>query len=198
MELLVANQSSAQKSFYNEKLSEALTQLKQFDIVKALGLFYEILQQFPTDLEIINQIYRLELRKNNPQDFKKIALHIFTHCQKSSSFHSLVIESYLEFKKNTVKEFENNLTSVQVLNLFFHLGQTGYQQDLLLLLTILKEKHSEDSKTPTALLTYCEQLIQKKQFKLARSELNFLMVYYTEAKTQIPAEKLLSYINSHY
>jgi len=179
-----------------KKLNEALSQLKKLELDKALGLFYQLLDERPNDLQLIKQIYSLESRKKTSCGFNQIARHIFTLSDKSDTFHPFIIKTFLEYKEKNHELLVASLTEQQIFNLFYHLGQTGFSTDIEILLGQIKGKFADNIETPEALFTFCEQLTVKKQYLRAITELEYLMIYYTEANTQIPAEKLIKTIRA--
>lgn len=180
-----------------ETHNEALSQLRKLEIDKALVLFYQILSARPNDIKIIDQIYKLQIRNQQPDSFNRLANHIFSLSDKSKLIHPIMIEAYLEFKKRNPKTYFDSLSDIQTFNLLYHLGTTTYQSDAKKLVSLIKSKYSEHSDTPESLFVFSEHLIEKKMFIQAKTELEFLMVYYTEAKTQIPAEKLAKFVSAN-
>jgi len=177
---------------YQNTLDKALSQLRALDINKALNLFYQLLKQHPLDISIINRIYPIEQKRKSSNGFNKICQHIFAQDSKSQEFHQLIIDTWVEFKNKTGSLVEpKNFTDKQVFNLFFHLGQTGYIKETEAFKDHIAEQLAEHQQTPQALYFYSEQLVDKKKLLLAIKELEFLIIYYTEAATTIPAEKLL-------
>ncbi len=177
-------------SHYTQQYNKALSSLKKLEIDKALSIFYNLLKTHPSDCSLIKQIYQLEQAKPHSAGLEKIANHLFYQADKSREFHALTMEAYKTIKLRLGIEFFKSLDYQQALNLFFHLGQTGFQDDLDPLLQRLKSENPEHPDLASVLFIYCEQLIAKKMYLKAKSELEFLMIYYTEAKTQIAAEKL--------
>ena len=180
----------------NNKKNDAIVQLKKLDFAKALTLFYQALTEQPNDLSLIDQIYVLESRKKSNDGYSRIIAHIFSCENKSEKYHSTIIKAYKDSKLRDNFNPLQSLDAIQTFNLLFHLGQTGYQQDIEKLLILVKSKLSEHTQTPLALLILSEQLINKGLYLKARKELEFLMIYYTEADTQIAAEKLIKRVNS--
>jgi len=180
---------------YQKTLDKALSKLRQLDINEALTLFNQLLQEHPNDLELINRIYLLANRKKNTDSFRIICHHIFSLDSKSTGFHQCIIATLNDYKHKFELELDPKiLTTEQVFNLFFHLGQTGNTKDSHLLKDYIKKNLSEHSNTASALLIYSEQLINKKNLLLAQKELEYLMIYYAEAHTTITAENLLKKI----
>jgi hypothetical protein len=183
-------------SKFNRQYEQALSLLKKFDIDEALALFYQLLRQYPTNFDLIQQIYQLEIRKNDCKGAKRIAKHVFALENMSNQFHTIILEIYRHLRKRfELIEFIPNQPQ-SLINLFYHLGQTNLHQDIDILLTKLKNEQSEHPYLADLLLTYSEQLIKKNQFFKAKKELEYLMIYYTEAKTQVAAEKLHKLVNS--
>lgn len=177
-------------SNYTQQYNRALSSLKKLDIDKALFVFYKLLKEHPSDYPLIQQIYQLEIAKQDSNGLKKVADHIFSQTDKSQDFHIIIIECYKELKQRLGFDYFGTLNYQQLLNLFYHLGQTTFQDDSEAFLKKLKADNPEHPALASALFIYCEQLIAKKDFIKAKSELEFLMIYYTEAETQIATEKL--------
>lgn len=177
-------------SNYTQQYDKALSSLKKLDIDKALSIFYLLLKDHPSDYALIRQIYQLELAKPDDAGLEKIANHIFSQPDKSRDFHAIIINIYKELRQRFGSNFSSSLDYQQALNLFYHLGQTTFREDAEALLQRLKTENPEHPALASALFIYCEQLISRKMFLKAKLELEFLMIYYTEARTQIAAEKL--------
>jgi 3-methyladenine DNA glycosylase/8-oxoguanine DNA glycosylase len=181
------------KSLDQDKLDKALSQLRLLEIDKALFLFYQLLDEHPTNLDLLSRIYPLEKRKRHGAGFKKLAMHIFEQQCLTQAYHKLVIETYRDYQQKLGSSPNpENLTAKQVYNLFFHLGKTTFQTEIDSFCQHIKSKLADSPKTAEALLIYCEQLIEKKSHLQAKKELHYLIVYYTEAATIIPAEKLFN------
>lgn len=177
---------------YQNTLDKALSQLRALDINEALSLFYQLLKQHPLDISIINRIYPIEQKRKSSHGFNKICQHIFSQESKSQEFHQLIIATWVDFKNKIGSPVEAKIfTDKQVFNLFFHLGRTGYIKDTETFKDHIAEQFAEHQQTPQALYYYSEQLVDKKKLLLAIKELEFLIIYYTEAATTIPAEILL-------
>jgi len=126
-----------------------------------------------------------------------IAGHIFSQELRSADFHQVTLKAYQDLKlRPSAMPSMDDLTTEQVYNLFFHLAQTGYKEDTERLKELIKSKLSEDRRTPKALMLYCEQLIAQGKLLKAEKELEFLLIYYAEAKIQIIAEKQLKQIRT--
>ncbi len=177
---------------YQNTLDKALSQLRALDVDEALDLFYQLLQQQPLDISIINHIYPIEQRRKSDNGFNKICQHIFSQDSKSQEYHQLIITTWVDFKNRFGSHLEpENFSDIQVFNLFFHLGQTGYTIETEKLKEYISSQLADHQYTPQALYFYCQQLADKKKLLQAIKELEFLIIYYTEAITTIPAEKLL-------
>lgn len=180
---------------YQNTLEQALIKLRQLDINKALKLFNQLLNERPQDLDLIARIYHLENRRKNTEDFKNLCHHIFSIDSKSSHFHQLIISTLNDYKQKFERPLEpNQLTHQQIFNLFYHLGITSNEKDTLLLKNHIKKELSENNSTANALFIHCEQLVEKKKLLLAQKELEYLLIYYTEANTTTSAEYLLKKI----
>lgn len=195
-ELLVANFSLQTKSLirldYQNTLDKALSRLRSLDINEALDLLYQLLEQHPLDIAIIGRIYPLEQKRKTTDGFNRICQHIFSQQSKSQEFHQLIIATWVDFKTKLESPFDpKHFSEQQVFNLFFHLGQTGYFKETEAFKNHIAEQLADHQQTPQALYFYSEQLVDKKKLLLAIKELEFLIIYYTEASTTIPAEKLL-------
>lgn len=177
-------------SHYTQQYERALSSLKKLEIDRALSIFYQLLKDHPSDYSLVRQIYQLELAKPNNDGLKMIASHLFSQTDKSRDFHAMIMEAYKELKQRMGFKYFNSLDYQQTLNLFYHLGQTNFQDDLEALLQRLKSDNPDHPDLAPVLFIHCEQLISKKQFLRAKKELEYLMIYYTEAETQIAAEKL--------
>ncbi len=182
---------------YQNTLDKALSQLRALEIDKALELFYQLLQQNPFDFAIIDRIYPLELKKKPSDGFNKICQHIFSLESKSQQFHQLIIATWVDFKNKFERPLNpNDFSDQQVFNLFFHLGQTGYSSESEKLKEHITHLLAEHKQTPQALYYYSEQLVDKKKLLQAIKELEYLIIYYAEAATTIPAEKLLQQVRA--
>jgi len=184
-------------SNYQNKMDKALSQLRSLEIDKALILFYQLLETEPCDIQLIERIYPLELRKKSADGFVRLSNHIFSQDSMSDEFHHLFAQTYSDLKTKTGKELKpSDMTRVQIYNLFYHFGQTHNNKASSLFAAHIKKGFSEDPHTPIALMQYCEQLIDKKEMLKAKKELEFLMIYYAEASTQQAAEKLIKRVRA--
>lgn len=177
---------------YQNTLDKALSRLRSLDINEALDLFYQLLEQHPLDIAILDRIYPLEQKRKTTDGFNRICQHIFSQESKSQEFHQLIITTWVDFRTRFESPFDlKQFSEQQIFNLFFHLGQTGYRLETEKLKDHIAEHLADHNQTPQALYFYSEQLVDKKKLLLAIKELEFLIIYYTEAATTIPAEKLL-------
>lgn len=180
---------------YQNTLDKALSQLRALDIGEALKLLYRLLKQHPLDISIISRIYPLEQKRKSADGFNKICQHIFSQESKSQDFHQLMVATWVDFKSKFESSFElKQFSKQQIFNLFFHLGQTSYVKETEAFKDYIASHLAEHQQTPQALYFYSEQLVDKKKLLLAIKELEFLIIYYTEAATTIPAEKLLKHL----
>jgi len=182
---------------YQVKLDKALSQLKRLELDKALTLFYQLLVDFPRKVSLIEQIYQLEIRRNNNLGLYKIATHIFSQTARSDTFHQLTLKSYQEFKLRKGTSFSFNVFKPQqAFNLFYHLGQTSYQNDIDALNKLIKNKLCEHPNTPQALFYFCEQLVAHRKLLQAKRELEFIIIYYAECYEKLAAEQLLKKVRA--
>jgi len=182
-----------------ELLDKALAQLRALNIGDALDIFYRILETQPDDLELIARIYPLEIRKKKHDGYLKICRHIFSIGSKTHKIHELFCLTWRDFKERfkdpiDIKDYSHQA----IFNLFYHLGQTSYTKDCDIFKDYIKREMAENQQTPQALFCYCEQLISQKKFRLAEKELEFLMIYYAESETTIPAEKLIKKVRQRF
>ena len=177
---------------YQNTLDKALSRLRALEIDEALGLFYRLLHANPFDFDIIQRIYPLEQQKKTTEGFNNICRHIFSLESKSKLFHQLIISTWLDFKNKFELSLDpNSFSDKQIFNLFFHLGQTGHSIDCEILKTHITHHFADHPQTPQALFFYSEQLVNRKKLLRAIRELEYLIIYYTEAATTISAENLL-------
>ncbi len=180
---------------YQNTLDKALSQLRALEIDEALRLLYMLLKENPEDFSLIARIYAIEAKKKNPLGFDKICRHIFSIESMSAKFHQLLISSWTDFKAKFGTSIDPaQYSKQQVFNLFYHLGQTGFKKDSDTFKDYIKRHLAEHRQTPSALFYYCEQLVEKKNLIEAKHELEYLMIYYTEATTTIPAQNLVKKI----
>ena len=108
---------------YQDVLDKALSQLRMLEIDKALVFFYQLLQQHPLDISLIQRIYAIEIKKKKPDGFNKICQHIFSIDSKSKEFHQLIIATWIDYKnKLSIKLAPELLSEQQTFHLFFHSG----------------------------------------------------------------------------
>ncbi len=181
---------------YQQQFEQALSYLRKLEIDKALSIFYCLLAHQPNNCDLIRQIYQLEIRKKRSSGLIKIANHIFLQPDKSTDFHIIALECYRQVRERLGLNYFFDLNADSLLNLLYHLGQTNRQQDTENILAKLKDEQSEHPELAKILLRYCEQLINKNQYILAKKELEYLMIYYTEATTQQQAEKLYNQVSA--
>jgi hypothetical protein len=181
---------------YNSELNSALSFLTKLEFDKALPLLYKLLDKNPNDLTLINRIYSLESKRKNNTGLIKICHYIFECKSNQPEFHSLLIAAAREYLSRTKLSLVDNFSELEKMcNLVFHFSQTSFDKISQELIDFLKKNHSEDTRTPQILLHVAEHLYNNRQYLKARKELNDLMIYYTEASTQISAEKLAKKID---
>lgn len=181
---------------YNSELSSALSFLTKLEFDKALSLLYKLLDKNPHDMSLIERIYSLESKRKNSSGLVKICHYIFECKSNLPEFHSLLIKAAKEYLSKTSLSLLDNFSEIEKLcNLLFHFSHTSFDNISEELIDYLKTNYSEDSRTPQTLLLVADNLYNNRQYLKARKELNDLMIYYTEASTQMSAEKLANKID---
>ena len=163
---------------YTETLDKALSCLRQLDLDKALLLFYSLLDEHPKDMELIDRIYKLEIKRPHLSGFERICRHIFSTNSASKEFHDYFLKVYADF----INQYGANaeFSDEQVFNLLHHLAPSRFEADSDRFLAEIKKHYANNPKTPSALFRYCESLVAKKQMKKAKTEFKYLITYYTE------------------
>ena len=160
------------------KLDKALSHLRQLDLDQALKLMFEILQDTPKDLTLINRIYLLVSKKPQSTAFKKICLHIFKIKSKTPEFHQLIIDSFLDFSQHYDNDFTFNRD--ELFNLFEHISNSHLTVETDLFIKLIKKNYPEDPEIANYLKHNCQILIQKNKIIKAKEELKYLITFYTE------------------
>ncbi|WP_444998094.1 tetratricopeptide repeat protein [Aliikangiella sp. IMCC44359] len=179
---------------YTETLDKALYWLRELELDKALNLLYKLLEEHPTDLDLIQRIYPIEVKRPNHPGYQKICSHIFSIQSNTSDFHQLFIKTYVEFTQLTNEKLV--FSKQQQFNLLNHLSQSHLLEDAEIFLEQIKKDYPEDQDTAQALFFYCESLINKKKFIQARKELKYLVTFYTETVSARNALARLKYVEN--
>ncbi|TQV75495.1 hypothetical protein FLL45_11305 [Aliikangiella marina] len=179
---------------YTETLDKALSCLRQLDLDKALLLFYQLLDENPRDLELIDRIYKLEVKRPHMPGFERICRHIFSVNSSSQEFHEYFVRAYTDFSEQFGRNSE--FSDEQAYNLLYQLSSTRFEQDCEALVTRIKKHQANNPKTPSALFRYCESLISKGQMLKAKNEFRYLITYYTETPEAQNAIARLSWVES--
>ncbi len=175
------------------RLEKALKLLRMLDFNRALAVFYQLLDENPQDISIIQQIYKIELGRQSVPGLKKLFSHIFSIQSMRSELTPLVTEAAKDYKVFIDAKFSlQAFNRQQIFTLAYHLSQKpSFNNEVERLIEEVKQRFSEDPLTPQTLFNYCERLVRNKQIIQARKELKYLLTYYTESKYLVPAEKLL-------
>ncbi len=160
------------------KLDKALMLLRQLELDQALKLLFEILEDTPKDLALINRIYLLVMKKPQSAAFKKICLHIFKTKSQTPEFHQLIIDSFLDFSQHYNSDFTFNRD--ELFNLFEHISNSHLNVETDLFRRLIKKNYPEDPETADYLKHDCEILIQKNKIIKAKEELKYLIAFYAE------------------
>ena len=179
---------------YTETLDKALSFLRELELDKALNLFYLLLEEHPRDLDLIHRIYPLEVKRPHLPGFEKICRHIFTIRSSKPEYHKLVLNAYNDFVSNNIANDE--FSKQQVFCLLHHLSRSYLHAESNKFAEKIKKHYPTDTKTPGALLHYCEALIANRQLRRARDELKYLLMYYAETPEAINAASRLRIVES--
>jgi|GEM_PF-3128370 len=179
---------------YIETLDKALSFLRELELDKALTLFYQLLEEHPKDLELIQRIYQLEVKRPRLSGFEKICRHIFTLQSNKDNFRELFLNTWKDFSENLGKDHE--FSEQQTFNLLHQLARSHYQSDADNLILNIKKHYPNDTRTPSALFYYSEALIASKQMMKAREELKYLITYYAETPEALNAVPRLKWVES--
>lgn len=162
---------------YTNTLDKALSYLRELELDKALTLFYQLLQEHPKDLELINRIYPLEAKRPQSPGYLKICLHIFGLQSSQAQLNQLVLETFGDFKK-IIGNY--NFSEHHTFCLLHHLANSHFHQDSEELAEKIKRNYPNSPQTPEILFLYCEGLINKRKLIQAEKELRYLITYYAE------------------
>lgn len=179
---------------YTETLDKALSCLRQLDLGKALLLFYQLLDENPKDLELIDRIYKLEVKRPHLPGFQRICRHIFSTNSASKEFHDYFVKAYGDFTNEfgSKEEFSDE----QTYNLLYQLASTQYAADCEKFVLSIKKHLANNPKTPSALFRYCESLVAQKQMLKAKAEFKYLITYYTETPEAQNAISRLAWVEN--
>ncbi len=163
---------------YLQTINQATQLISQLELDEALNLLHKLLIDHPLDLELINRIYQLEIKRPQRKGFEKISLHIFSIQSKSKEYKTLIHQTfghYLELKKSTPELNQN-----QLFNLFLQLLGSRFIEQIEDYKNQIKAQYSNHPELPLLLQTYCEHLILQKQLLKTREELKYIIAYYAE------------------
>ena len=163
---------------YTKSIDKASQLLQELEIDDALSIFYRLLSLHPNDLELIDRIYSLEVKRPAQPGFEKICHHIFGLSSSRREYQEYIIRAFGDYLGLTQKLPEvkgNNL-----FNLFYQLGLSHFAEQVEVYKQIIKTEYADHNKTPDALKLYCEQLITQKKLIQAREELKYIIAYYAE------------------
>jgi TolA-binding protein len=180
---------------YTKTIDKASTLVRRLELDAAAELLLELLNEHPTDFELIERVFKLT--KNSPQTtrFYQLCLYLFGYYQSAAEKHDLTLEAYKILKAQQPVEaphaFLAKLPNKAFFNLFKHLARSYLTQDAKVALQVMKKKYPESSKTPEAIWFYCEFLIQSKNYIDARDQLKYLISFYAETSISSHAIKAL-------
>ena len=163
---------------YADTLDKALSYLRELEIDKAAQLLFKLLLKYPTDLQIIDQIYVFAVKKPQSNHFKKICLHLFNLNSQKSEFRQRLLKAYVDYHPHFPQEFA--FDKEIRFNLFLHLTQSYLHLDSDKLRQLLKREYPDDDALPDLLKHDCEQLIAQSKLLKACAELKYLIAYYAE------------------
>ncbi|MCW8877641.1 MAG: hypothetical protein OQJ89_13855 [Kangiellaceae bacterium] len=163
---------------YTKSIDKATKLLQELEIDDALSVFYQLLKAHPNDLQLIDRIYSLEVKRPTQPGFEKICQHVFGLTSSRSEYQEYVVRAFGDYLRLT-----QNLPEVEdkkLFNLFYRLGLSHFTEQLKIYNERIKSEYADDSRTPEALKLYCEQLIKQKKLIRARDELKYIIAYYAE------------------
>jgi len=114
---------------YADTLDKALSYLRELELDKATSLLFKLLVEHPKDIELINRIYALEVKRPHSKNFQKICQHIFDINSNKLAFRQLIINTYIEFTKH--HQLDKNLKKETLFNLFCHFQALQVQENRL-------------------------------------------------------------------
>ncbi|TQV86584.1 hypothetical protein [Aliikangiella coralliicola] len=166
---------------YTETIDKALSWLRELELDKALTLFYQLLEEHPKDLELIQRIYPLEIKRPNSSGYQKICQHIFSIQSNKPELQSLIVNTYCDYSK--LRQEPPPLNKTQLFNLFIQLGNSHLLDETERLRDRIKKEFADDKITPEILQLGCEQLIRQNKLIQVRDELKYIIAYYAETES---------------
>lgn len=163
---------------YQSQLDKALQLVRQLEIDQGLAIMYQLLARQEKNLELVERIYALELRRPLNPGFERICQHIFSQVSAKTDWHQKMISSYIDYQR--LRGEEPALDDRQLFNLLPHLARSHLKQTTARLVEKVKTRFAEDPRTPEALKQYCQTLIAQKKLILATQEVKYLVRFYGE------------------
>lgn len=180
---------------YLQSLSKANALIRQLDIDEGLEILYQLLEDHPFDIDLIERIYALEIKRPERCGFSKIAHHIFDLSSQQPETHKLIVRTFGDYIR--VKNELPPLAEKRLFNLFFQLSKSHFESQMDTLKSTIKSHYANHPKTPLALQHYCEALLSEKKLILAREELKYLIAYYAETESGRWALKMKKWVESN-
>ena len=163
---------------YTKSIDKASRLLQELEIDEALDIFYQLLQQHPNDLELIDRIYPLEIKRPTLPGFEKICLHIFGLNSSRQECKDYIVRAFGDYLRLLQKLPEVN--DEKLFNLFYQLSSSHFIEQVETFKQKIKSEYADHNNTPDVLRLYCEQLINQKKLIQAREELKYIIAYYAE------------------
>jgi len=165
---------------YTQSIAKATALIRELEIDDALDILHRLLKEFPLDIELINRIYSLEVKRPGLSGFDRICDHIFSISAKGNQYRNLIYQSFGDYLR--LKNGPPKLNEKTKFNLFLQLGESHFVKQVEAIKDEIKKDSADHPKTPLLLQVHCEQLIKQKKLILARKELKYIIAFYAETE----------------
>lgn len=98
-EVLVEEHTPPQQTLtpYERALQRANTCLKNMDIIQAKAILYQLLQQVPHDVTVLEKLYQLEKHQPQSDTFNKIAWRLLAVTEASDAEHQTILRCFKDY-----------------------------------------------------------------------------------------------------